>query len=373
MPDNVAEFFALFVVPYFHEIVRPARDDLLAVGRPADIENVVRVTLERLHELARWHLENLDEFIGGPGRKQLAIGAETDAEDGVAVSRFDLECELARRVEDLDFAIFGRCPATRRDQFAIGRIRDGDDAIREATNPHFRRAFVGVPQRHFLVATGRERLAVGAVRHRFDERNVCGVRGLAVGEFEFGIDQRFLEFAGLAVEQVDLVAAPGGDDGFIGCDRHSANRFHDRGWQVQHDLWPHADLRSRRGFRALLDPKFQHGDFLAVEIVRVGTRWHDRVFVLRGKHEEVALHRLARHDGDAAFAALHDARVVGHVVLAAKLRAGVTDGTFVRKDRLHVLRVVDRVGAGQHGGRDRRRRGFIFLFVGGKRQYRHRE
>ena len=75
------------------------------------------------------HLPHLDELVGRAGGEHLAVGAEADAEDRVAVAVLDLHDQLAGAgLEDLDLAVLGRraaagAPAACRRARRPGRRR----------------------------------------------------------------------------------------------------------------------------------------------------------------------------------------------------------------------------------------------------------
>src|SRR5262245_37250791 len=92
----------------------------------------MRVPLERLDELARGQLEDLDELVRRAGGELGCIGAEADAEDRVAVPVLDVEELVAGvQVEDLDLALL-RGRAAARGEMQIFRDVERDDAIGEA-------------------------------------------------------------------------------------------------------------------------------------------------------------------------------------------------------------------------------------------------
>ena len=134
VPLHVADLLALLVVPHLHEVVRAAARELLAVRRPADAHDVVRVPLERLDEPRRLgtgperpaeavvrQLEHLHELVRAAGRQQLAVRAERDAEHRVRVAVLDVGNELAGRGEDLDLAVLGRRAAAGGEELAVRR------------------------------------------------------------------------------------------------------------------------------------------------------------------------------------------------------------------------------------------------------------
>src|SRR5262249_11360210 len=59
---------ALLVVPHLDIVIRPAGGQELPVRLPADVQDVVRMPLERLEELARRDFPNLHELVG-PARR----------------------------------------------------------------------------------------------------------------------------------------------------------------------------------------------------------------------------------------------------------------------------------------------------------------
>ena len=59
-----AALLARVEIPDLHGIVGPAGDDDLGVALPTDTQDVMGVPLEGPHELARRHVEDLDELVG---------------------------------------------------------------------------------------------------------------------------------------------------------------------------------------------------------------------------------------------------------------------------------------------------------------------
>src|SRR5947207_12216418 len=97
---------ALLEIPHLHRIIGACAGEQVTAAEPADVEHVVRVSLERLDELAAGQLEDLDELVGAAAGNHLAVGAEADAVDGITVTALDLLHEVpAADLEYLHFAV----------------------------------------------------------------------------------------------------------------------------------------------------------------------------------------------------------------------------------------------------------------------------
>ena len=77
--------------------------------------------------------------------------------------------------------------------------RPDHSIIGEPADPLLRLALLDVPEGQLLEAAGGQRLAVGAERHRLDQRDVGGLRLLPVGRLQLRVDERLRVVAGLAV------------------------------------------------------------------------------------------------------------------------------------------------------------------------------
>ena len=104
-----SHLLAFFIVPNLDHIIGARAGEQLAVGFPTHVQNMVRMSLERLDELAGLHVEDFDEFVGGAGGDLGAVRAKASAENLVAVAAFDVMNQAAcGGVENLDFTILSR-------------------------------------------------------------------------------------------------------------------------------------------------------------------------------------------------------------------------------------------------------------------------
>ena len=285
-------------------------------------------------ERAGRQVEDFDELVGRRRGESLAVGREGDAEDGVRVRLFQVERHAARGdFDEFHFAVFRRGTAGRGERHAVRREGEGDDGMGEAADAPFRRGRGDVPNRDFAEAARGERFAVRAQRHRFDERDVGGRHRLAVGRFQRGIDERFLECSRLRIEAEHAIAATGRRERLI---RRHDDRPHGhdrRGGNRQGHGRPRFDFRLGRAFRPFADPAFDEGDFARRERVVFRLRRHDRLLAVRRHEKEQALRRLAGHDRRAFLAALHGRRQRAEVEVAFGDFPGMADGAFRREDR----------------------------------------
>src|SRR5207253_1833329 len=124
--------------------------------------------------------------------------------------------------EYLDFALDSGLAAGRREQLAVLRKGDGDDAVGEARDALLQFAAGGVPDGDLLEAPRDEPVAVRRIRHGVDQGQVGRFDGLAALSFEIGVHQRAEIGARGGVINMNLVPAAGGDGRFVGADGQGA-------------------------------------------------------------------------------------------------------------------------------------------------------
>ena len=173
---------------------------------------MVRVTFERLDELAAGNLEGLHKLVGAAGGQLGVVGAETDAKDRVAVAVLDVEKLLAGgHFKDLYLAVLRRGAAAGRQQLAVGRKGEGDHSVCESGQLLTQQTRLCVPDDHFLKAAAGQEFAVRAEGERLDEAQVRGLNRLFVGRCEVRVGQATNVGAGAGVVDVDLVSPAGGN------------------------------------------------------------------------------------------------------------------------------------------------------------------
>jgi hypothetical protein len=129
---------------------------------------MMRVALERFHELTGIGVENLGEFVRTAGSQVLAVRGKIEAEHRVAVRIFQFSDQFAiGHIPDFDFAAAGRHAAAGGKPLAIGTEFHRQHAIDQwriliaCPDGSFVRPFrVQIPNLDFSVAGHGNKLAV---------------------------------------------------------------------------------------------------------------------------------------------------------------------------------------------------------------------
>ena len=117
-------------VPRDHDAVSAAGGEDAAVGAEGDAHDVVGVTLEQVHLLARGDLGDAGDLVGGAGSEALSVGREVEAHDDVAMALLPRRGGFAGGgvKEGQVSAARGFTPAGG-EEFAIGTEFHGVDAV----------------------------------------------------------------------------------------------------------------------------------------------------------------------------------------------------------------------------------------------------
>jgi hypothetical protein len=170
---------------------------------------------------------------------------------------------------------------------------------------------------------------------------MCDLKGLSFFVLEFGIEQGADIRPTTSVINMNLIPTPGYDHGTVGTHRERHHGLDDFRQPAELGLASgDLDLGGRLG--ALLDPEFDQREFLWCERLFALGR-HDGLLTAAGKLDQQALVRLARRDGRAALASLHERFVAAHVELGFLDGAAVTILALVREDRCDVLLKGNRI------------------------------
>ena len=221
---------ALLEVPDLDDVVGPAAGEQLAVRLPADVQDVVRVALERLEELAATAPRTILTNLSAPQVASILPSGLKQTPKTVSLWPFLMSATSLPRghVEDLDLAVLGRGAAAGGQQLAVGREGQGHDAVGEAGQAAGASCPVWASQRitSWKLPLARY-LPSGLKASDSTSDRWAALSGFLSGVGQVGIDQAADVGAGAGVVDVNLVAARGGDGRLVGADGDAADRLDD--------------------------------------------------------------------------------------------------------------------------------------------------